>query len=249
MERRNDREVYVRRGSSDAEELIPSTTGHCGQPCIERGCAFQSKKVVHCGFHGFHIILPSFKKAQLHRKASQTACCNGTDSSEGTSLPSRDQNVEAEGRSELKTSSAGIHLSSIEGRTSIRLFVTERLLISTDVEDVLELPDERYESERSEWSQRFNLSRSPLMGQFWKMEAVWMLPSTEETKSEPVLLRFEQFVMVGNDNPSLLRCPEKKREYADVVQLYLHQYWAEVVHDAPYCAAVRSKEGQMPLGV
>ncbi|KRY73871.1 hypothetical protein T4A_6467 [Trichinella pseudospiralis] len=43
MERRNDREVYVRRGSSDAKELIPSTTGHCGQPCIERGCAFQSK--------------------------------------------------------------------------------------------------------------------------------------------------------------------------------------------------------------
>ncbi|KRZ05596.1 hypothetical protein T4B_8259 [Trichinella pseudospiralis] len=43
MERKNDREVYVRRGSSDAEELIQSTTGHCGQPCIERGCAFQSK--------------------------------------------------------------------------------------------------------------------------------------------------------------------------------------------------------------
>ncbi|KRY69345.1 hypothetical protein T4A_4851 [Trichinella pseudospiralis] len=62
-------------------------------------------------------------EAQLHRQASQTACCNGTDSSEGTSLPSRDQNGEAEGRSELKTSSAGIHLSSIEGRTSIRLFV------------------------------------------------------------------------------------------------------------------------------
>ncbi|KAL1227665.1 Tyrosine-protein phosphatase non-receptor type [Trichinella pseudospiralis] len=41
------------------------------------------------------------------------------------------------------------------------------------------------------------------MGQFWKMEAVWMLPSTEEIKSEPVLLRFEQFVMVGNDNPSV----------------------------------------------
>ncbi|KAL1227653.1 N-succinylglutamate 5-semialdehyde dehydrogenase [Trichinella pseudospiralis] len=66
--------------------------------------------------------------------------------SEGTSLPSSDQNGEAENRSELKTSSAGIHLSSIEGRASIRLFVTERLLISTDVEDVLELPDERYES-------------------------------------------------------------------------------------------------------
>ncbi|KAL1227686.1 Phthiocerol/phthiodiolone dimycocerosyl transferase [Trichinella pseudospiralis] len=80
------------------------------------------------------------------------------------------------------------------------------------------------------------------MGQFWKMEAVWILPSTEETNSEPVLLRFEQFVM-------LLRCPEKKREYADVVQLYLHQCWAEVVHDAPYSVAVRSKEGQMPLGV
>ncbi|KRY81207.1 hypothetical protein T4D_8176 [Trichinella pseudospiralis] len=90
---------------------------------------------------------------------------------------------------------------------------------------------------------------SPLMGQFWEMEAVWMLSSTEEIKSEPVLLRFEQFVMVGNDNPSLLRCPEKKREYADVVQLYLHQYWAEVVHDAPYCVAVQSKAGQMPLGV
>ncbi|KRY68757.1 hypothetical protein T4A_1281 [Trichinella pseudospiralis] len=72
------------------------------------------------------------------------------------------------------------------------------------------------------------------------MEAVWILPSTEETNSEPVLLRFEQF---------LLRCPEKKREDADVVQFYLHQYWAEVVHDAPYCAAVRSKEGQMPLGI
>ncbi|KRY68755.1 hypothetical protein T4A_14185 [Trichinella pseudospiralis] len=43
MERKNDREVYVRRGSSDAEELIQSTTGHCGQPSIERGCAFQSK--------------------------------------------------------------------------------------------------------------------------------------------------------------------------------------------------------------
>ncbi|KRZ02935.1 hypothetical protein T4C_7434 [Trichinella pseudospiralis] len=102
---------------------------------------------------------PFGEEAQLHRQASQTACCNGTDSSEGTSLPSRDQNGEAESRSELKTSSAGIHLSSIEGRASIRLFVTERLLISTDVEDVLELPDERYESERSEWSQRFNLSR------------------------------------------------------------------------------------------
>ncbi|KRY62285.1 hypothetical protein T4A_10222, partial [Trichinella pseudospiralis] len=44
---------------------------------------------------------------------------------------------------------------------------------------------------------------SPLMGQFWEMEAVWMLSSTEEIKSEPVLLRFEQFVMVGNDNPSV----------------------------------------------
>ncbi|KRY81212.1 hypothetical protein T4D_12398 [Trichinella pseudospiralis] len=47
----------------------------------------------------------------------------------------------------------------------------------------------------------------------------------------------------------LLLCPEKKREYADVVQLYLHQCWAEVVHDAPYCVAVQSKAGQMPLGV
>ncbi|KRZ39152.1 hypothetical protein T4C_10684 [Trichinella pseudospiralis] len=41
--------------------------------------------------------------------------------------------------------------------------MTERLLISTDVEDVLELPDERYESERSEWSQRFNLSRANIL--------------------------------------------------------------------------------------
>ncbi|KRY81211.1 hypothetical protein T4D_9638 [Trichinella pseudospiralis] len=59
----------------------------------------------------------------MYRQASQTACRNGTDSSEERSLPSSDQNFEAEGRSELKTSSAGIHLSSIEGRASIRLFV------------------------------------------------------------------------------------------------------------------------------
>ncbi|KAL1286302.1 Myosin-VIIa [Trichinella pseudospiralis] len=34
------------------------------------------------------------------------------------------------------------------------------------------------------------------MGQFWEMEAVWMLSSTEEIKSEPVLLRFEQFLII-----------------------------------------------------
>ncbi|KRZ01103.1 hypothetical protein T11_6090 [Trichinella zimbabwensis] len=29
----------------------------------------------------------------------------------------------------------------------------------------------------------------------------------------------------------LSRYPEKEREYADVIQLFLHQCWTEVVHD------------------
>ncbi|KRZ05597.1 hypothetical protein T4B_10148 [Trichinella pseudospiralis] len=147
------------------------------------------------------------KFIQFTRQASQTACCNGTDSSEGTSLPSSDQNFEAESRSELKTSSAGIHLSSIEGRASIRT-CWSYLMNAMKVKGLNGLNG--LISLGVTWSSPdpyryvmfiFNFSAvsckeavevimgSPLMGQFWKMEAVWMLPSTEEIKSEPVLLR------------------------------------------------------------
>ncbi|KRZ75594.1 hypothetical protein T10_12369 [Trichinella papuae] len=101
---------------------------------------------------------------------------------------------------------------------------------------------------------------SRLLRQFWEMEALGILPSTEVAKSEPALTRFEESVSFDGQRYSvgllwkagasplpnnfemakrrlrslrhrLAQDPEKEREYADVIQSYLDQGWAEDVPD------------------
>ncbi|KRZ79985.1 hypothetical protein T10_12451 [Trichinella papuae] len=101
---------------------------------------------------------------------------------------------------------------------------------------------------------------SRLLRRFWEVEALGILPSTEDANSEPALTRFEESVSFDGQRYSVgllwkagasplpknlemakrrLRSlrhrlawdPEKEREYADVIQSYLDQGWAEEVPD------------------
>ncbi|KRZ48091.1 hypothetical protein T02_2055 [Trichinella nativa] len=95
------------------------------------------------------------------KQASSAAGSNGTDSTEAKASLSRNQNEKVEDGSEERTSPVGIHLSSTEGQTAIRLPVvramahgekrkaklvhclldsgSERSLIRSDVADELDL--------------------------------------------------------------------------------------------------------------
>ncbi|KRX62899.1 hypothetical protein T09_14382 [Trichinella sp. T9] len=101
---------------------------------------------------------------------------------------------------------------------------------------------------------------SRLLRRFWEVEALGILPATEDAKSEPALTRFEESVSFDGQRYSvgllwkpgasplpnnlevakrrlrslrhrLARDPDKEREYADVIQSYLDQGWAEEVPD------------------
>ncbi|KRZ05319.1 hypothetical protein T11_2446 [Trichinella zimbabwensis] len=315
------------------------------------------------------------------KQASSAARSNGTDSTEAKVSLSRSQNEKAEDGSEEGTSPVGIHLSSTEGQTTIRLPVvsamahgekgktklvkclldseSERSLIRTDVADELDLqgptgamtvkgvnglhvriaevrrvrfrltpipseglepfnegieltalslpslcddlihiiigldayfqvlgqgvrrggpndsvaietifgwivcgPTTRQAVDREETTllaqPEDRLSR--LLRQFWEMEALGILPSTEDAKFEPALTQFEESVSFDGQRYSvgllwkagvsplpnnfemakrrlrslrhrLAQDPEKEREYADVIQSYLDQGWAEHVPD------------------
>ncbi|KRX45973.1 hypothetical protein T05_9189 [Trichinella murrelli] len=99
---------------------------------------------------------------------------------------------------------------------------------------------------------------SRLLRRFWEVEALGILPATEDAKSEPALTRFEESVSFDGQRYSvgllwkpgasplpnnlemakrrlrslrhrLARDPDKEREYADVIQSNLDQGWAEEV--------------------
>ncbi|KRX69440.1 hypothetical protein T06_15254 [Trichinella sp. T6] len=101
---------------------------------------------------------------------------------------------------------------------------------------------------------------SRLLRRFWEVEALGILPATEDAKAEPALTRFEESVSFDGQRYSvvllwksgasplpnnlevakrrlrslrhrLARDPDKEREYADVIQSYLDQGWAEEVPD------------------
>ncbi|KRY06690.1 hypothetical protein T12_1149, partial [Trichinella patagoniensis] len=99
---------------------------------------------------------------------------------------------------------------------------------------------------------------SRLLRRFWEVESLGILPATEDAKSEPALTQFEESVSFDGQRYSvgllwktgasplpnnlemanrrlrslrhrLARDPDKEREYADVIQSYLDQGWAEEV--------------------
>ncbi|KRY44816.1 hypothetical protein T03_16019 [Trichinella britovi] len=101
---------------------------------------------------------------------------------------------------------------------------------------------------------------SRLLRRFWEVEALGILPATEDAKAEPALTRFEESVSLDGQRYTvgllwkpgasplpnnlevakrrlrslrhrLARDPDKEREYADVIQSYLDQGWAEEVPD------------------
>ncbi|KRX70855.1 hypothetical protein T06_6910 [Trichinella sp. T6] len=79
-------------------------------------------------------------------------------------------------------------------------------------------------------------SLSPLLRHLWEVEALGILPTTEDAKTEPVLTRLmNQSALTDIDIQSLrhwlARDSEKEREYTDVIQSYLYKGWAEEVQD------------------